>query len=94
MSNYSKMIMVSIAGLVLASYGGEFTLKKADHDLLLKRRMLAWEIGPRPLKEPRIRRADTTHDRSAPRVHLSLPPKKTSGAPWRSCPGAQLEAAA
>ena len=63
MSNYSKMIMVSIAGLVLASYGGEFTLKKADHDLLLKRRMLAWEMSASSLQDIIIR----------PQANLKLP---------------------
>jgi hypothetical protein len=54
MFNYSKPIMaLSIAGLVAASYGGEFTLKKADHDLLLKRRMLAWEMSASSLQEVR-----------------------------------------
>ena len=52
MFNYPQTIMaISIAGLVLASYGGEFTLKKADHDMLLKRRMLAWEMGASSLQE-------------------------------------------
>ena len=54
MVNYARTMMaVSIAGLVLASYGGEFTLKKADHDLLLKRRMLAWEMSASSLQDVR-----------------------------------------
>ena len=54
MGNYTKTMMaVSIAGLVLTSYGGEFTLKKADHDMLLKRRMLAWEMSASGLQDIR-----------------------------------------
>lgn len=52
MVNYAKTMMaVSIVGLVLASYGGEFTLKKADHDMLLKGRVLAWEMSANGLED-------------------------------------------
>jgi hypothetical protein len=52
MVNYAKTMMaVSIAGLVLASYGGEFTLKKADYEALIKARMLAWEMSSSGLKD-------------------------------------------
>ena len=52
MFNYSKKVMASsIAGLVLAGYGGEFTLKKADHDLLLKNRTLEWEMSASSLQD-------------------------------------------
>lgn len=45
------MTALSIAGLVLTSYGGEFTLKKADHEMLLKRGMGAWEMGASSLQD-------------------------------------------
>ena len=48
-----SLITISIAGMIAASYGGEFTLKKADHDLLLKSRMLAWEMSFGSLQEVR-----------------------------------------
>lgn len=47
------MMAISIAGFVCAGYGGEFTLKKADHELLLKRRMLAWEMSASGLQNIR-----------------------------------------
>jgi len=44
------LMMLSIAGLVSVSYGGAFTMKEADHKLLLERGILEWDLASNGLQ--------------------------------------------
>lgn len=74
MFNYPQAMMAfSIAGLVLASYGGEFTLKKADHDLLLKKKIYAVDMLSMSLRDVKKSQEDETIKRLIdPKVALFL----------------------
>jgi len=51
MGGPKTILVICIAALVVTGYCGEFTLKKADHEMLLKRGMLAWEMGSGSLQD-------------------------------------------
>jgi hypothetical protein len=54
MINCSRWMMaVGIAGLVTASYGEPFTLKEANHQLMLERGVLEWDMASSPLQSLR-----------------------------------------
>lgn len=54
MINCSRWVMaVGVAGLVTASYGETFTLKQADHQLMLERGVLEWDMAASPLRSLR-----------------------------------------
>jgi len=54
MINCSRWLMaVGVAGLVTGSRGETFTLKEADHPLMLECGVLEWEMAPSPLQNLR-----------------------------------------